>query len=182
MSDSSGVQVTVPTGSLQTSVIDVGNQLYQYAQTIFQQLMTMFNGKVAVSNISTIVLQAMLAIRDYTQLLGDDKKTVVIQALLLLINSQPIDPATKTLLIMLINTLVPVMIDDLYWVGEQAIKFQKTHGCFGFCKPKPPQPNPTPTPTPNPTPTPAPVVPVNPVVNAQAPPQSRRQQYVQSHS
>lgn len=167
----STIQVTVAAGSTQSDIIAASSALYGYAQTVFSQLSTMFHGKVTVGSISSIVLQGMLAIKDYAGIAGSDKKTIVIQAILLLVEAEPLDPATKTLLAMVVNTLGPPLIDDLYWAGEQAVKFQRTHGCFGWCKPKPsPTPSPAPAPAPAPTPSPAPAP-------APAPLQTRRQQH-----
>jgi hypothetical protein len=135
--------------------VDTTSPLYSYAQFVFQQLNTMFSGKVNAGQLSNIVLQGMLAIKGYIQLAGSSKKSVVVMAIQLLIDAQPsLDPATKALLDQLTATLVPALIDDLYWAGSKAVQFQVKNGWCGLCKPKAP-------------PTPA-VTPVTPVTPAQS--------------
>lgn len=82
------------------------------------------------SDIAGIVLIAMRFMTSFRELNGEDKKRIVIEALKVCVNKQTMDDEIKANLILLIDVIVPNLIESLYSVSVQKIKFKNKCSCI----------------------------------------------------
>lgn len=105
---------------------------------LVDKLKMMVSGNINQNTLIFIITQAMLTMSEFKRLKGSQKKYIVIQALKRLINtSGDLDSDAKQSLTLLVDMMVPSMIDTFVWIGNQKIKFNKKLSKFCLCTNKP---------------------------------------------
>lgn len=93
------------------------------AQTA-DKLKGMFANKITPASMVDVVTQSMLITKEFSSVDGDTKKTIVLQAIKMVIDAEANMPAeTKAQVNLFLDTVAPTLIDTAVWIAKQKIDF-----------------------------------------------------------
>jgi hypothetical protein len=96
------------------------------------------NGKLSTSNVVRIVISLMQIVETYVDLKGEQKKGVVIEALLYIIDQEIKDEIKKEQFKQLVLVMMPAVVDAFVQLDRSKLKIKKTTTIthlFRFCFP-----------------------------------------------
>lgn len=107
-----------------------------------QYVVNMLSKQVDVKNLTKdkltiLILQGMSIMTNFNTMSGTNKKIVLLDAVKYIIRKNISDENAMALLILFMDQFGSGIIDGMFYVSKESIKFVKTGKCFGCCSGNP---------------------------------------------